>query len=132
MAEAKEHTSHVPNAPRLSAKFNASDADVEFFSSDNVLFHIHRKNLEANTGAFPSAKLLPLAEDAATLELLFQFIYPQRHPYLENTPFKELSPLAEAVEKYKVFPAMHICRIRMKQKLLTKTCFVPHELRRTT
>jgi len=55
-----------------------------------------------------------LQETSATLELLFQFIYPQRHPALDTTPFEVLAPLAEASEKYQVFPAMNICHIRMR------------------
>jgi hypothetical protein len=55
-----------------------------------------------------------LPETAVTLELLFQFIYPQRHPALDTTPFEILEPLAEAAEKYQVFPAMNICHIRLR------------------
>ncbi|KAF8054865.1 hypothetical protein FPV67DRAFT_1459805 [Lyophyllum atratum] len=98
----------------------AGDADVTFVSSDNILFYIHRKNLETHAAAFPPAEfdtrgeIVPLTEDSRTLELLFQYIYPQRHPDLESTPFETLAPLAEAAEKYEVFAAMNICKIRMK------------------
>ncbi|KAG5637536.1 hypothetical protein H0H81_004232 [Sphagnurus paluster] len=104
----------------VDVKFNASDADVQFISADNVIFHLHRKNLETHTSAFPTAEfnthgeLVPLTENALTLELLFQFVYPQRHPRLDNTPFEELSLLAEAAEKYEVYSAMNICSVRMK------------------
>ncbi|KAG5651576.1 hypothetical protein H0H81_008159 [Sphagnurus paluster] len=87
---------------------------------DDVLFHIHRRNLETNTAAFPPAEfetkgeIVELEENAATLELLFQFIYPQHHPHLDTTPFEVLAPLAEAAEKYEVYAAMNICRVRMK------------------
>ncbi|KAF5380014.1 hypothetical protein D9615_006294 [Tricholomella constricta] len=97
-----------------SEQFRAGDADVTFVSSDNILFYIHRKNLETHAAAFPSAEfdtrgeIVPLTEDASTLELLFQFVYPRRHPDLEATPFEALAPLAEAAEKYEVFSAMNI------------------------
>jgi len=111
---------------RESIKFCAGDADVIFVSSDNVLFHIHRKNLEANAAAFPQAEFdthgedVPLTEDSATLELLFQFIYPQRHPDLKDIPFSTLAPVAEAAEKYEVFAAMNICKIRMVEQASLK------------
>lgn len=98
----------------------AKDADVTFVSSDNVLFKIHRKHLESNAVAFPPAEfdtceeVVQLTEASETLELLFQFVYPRRHPNLETTPFEILSPLAEAAEKYEAFAAMNICNIRMK------------------
>jgi hypothetical protein len=99
---------------------NFADADVTFKSSDSVLFHVHRKNLEVCTEGFPPAgiategEVVPLSEAAVTLELLFQFMYPQRHPALDTTPFEILEPLAEAAEKYQVFPAMNICHIRLR------------------
>ncbi|GLB39475.1 putative chitin synthase III catalytic subunit [Lyophyllum shimeji] len=101
----------------------AADADVTFVSSDDVLFHVHKRNLEIAAAGFPpagfdaSGEIVPLTESAATLELLFQYVYPRRHPYLEDTPFEVLSPLAEAAEKYQVFAAMNICRIRMSNTL---------------
>ncbi|KAG5637526.1 hypothetical protein H0H81_004222 [Sphagnurus paluster] len=108
---------------RISENFKAGNADVTFVSSDEVLFYIHRKNLETNAEGFPSAEfdtggeIVPLTETAVTLELLFQFIYPRRHPDLEDTTFEILAPLAEAAEKYQVFSAMTICKIRMKDFL---------------
>lgn len=98
---------------------SASDADVAIRSSDNVVFSLHRKYLAANTGAFPPLEIEPagetvdLAEDSSTLELLFQFVYPQRHPTLSNVPYEVIAPLAEAAEKYEVFSAMNICQIRI-------------------
>ncbi|KAJ6485189.1 hypothetical protein DFH09DRAFT_1458271 [Mycena vulgaris] len=103
-----------------SPKFNSSDADVIFKSSDGVLFHVHRKNLEVCSEGFPPEEtsteggVVELTESSVTLELLFQFMYPQRHPALNTTPFEILYPLAEASEKYQVFPAMNICHIRLR------------------
>ncbi|KAJ7501090.1 hypothetical protein B0H11DRAFT_1993574 [Mycena galericulata] len=103
-----------------STRFNSPDADIIFKSSDGVLFHIHRKNLEVCTEGFPPGELLTtgevvdLPETSTTLDLLFQFMYPQRHPALDTTPFEVLEPLAEAAEKYQVFPAMNICHIRLR------------------
>ncbi|TFK37166.1 hypothetical protein BDQ12DRAFT_653060 [Crucibulum laeve] len=104
---------------RTSENFNASDADVIIQSCDGVQFHIHRKHLEANTGAFPPAEfstkgeVVKLTENVRTLNFLFQFIYPKRHPALDSEKFDVLAPLAEAAEKYEVFSAINICHIRM-------------------
>ncbi|KAJ7186186.1 hypothetical protein C8R46DRAFT_391486 [Mycena filopes] len=107
-------------AATVSSKFNFADADVTFKSSDNVLFHVHRRNLEVCAEGFPPAEIssdgtiIELEETAVTLELLFRFMYPERHPGLDTTPFEVLAPLAEAAEKYQVFPAMNICHIRLR------------------
>ncbi|KAI4524780.1 hypothetical protein K525DRAFT_162087, partial [Schizophyllum commune Loenen D] len=100
------------------------DSDITFRSCDGLLFHIHRVNLDTHAGAFPPAELachateaVDLPEDGQTLELLFQFIYPWRQPTLEGVPFERLDALAEAAEKYEVFSAMGICRIRMRETL---------------
>ncbi|GLB39476.1 hypothetical protein LshimejAT787_0606380 [Lyophyllum shimeji] len=119
----REITSKTKQPRRTSERFCAGDADVTFVSSDNVVFRAHRKNLDVAAAAFPPSEFdthgeeVPLTEDSATLELLFQYIYPQRHPDLESTPFDTLAPLAEAAEKYEVFAAMNICKIRMKNFL---------------
>ncbi|KAJ7633243.1 hypothetical protein FB45DRAFT_832714, partial [Roridomyces roridus] len=101
----------------VSEKFNFPHADVTFRSSDNVLFHLHRKNLDICASGFPgemasTGEVLELPEASATLELLFQFLYPQPQPALDTAPLEVLKPLAEAAEKYKVFPAMSNCRGR--------------------
>jgi len=100
--------------------FDAEDAEIAFQSSDSVVFKIHRQNLEANSGILSPATLatsisevVPLSEDSATLELLFQYIYPRRQPLLDGIEFTLLASLAEAAEKYEVFPAMTVCYIRM-------------------
>jgi len=109
----------MASQPTTSERFNAPDADVTIKSIDGVQFSLHRKYLAANTGAFPpmeietAGEIVNLTEDAATLELLFQFIYPQRHPSLDGAPYKVVAPLAEAAEKYEVFAAMNICRMKM-------------------
>ncbi|KAF7372841.1 hypothetical protein MSAN_00490100 [Mycena sanguinolenta] len=106
--------------PQVNSRFNFADADVTFKSSDGVLFRVHRKNLEVCTEAFPPSEIssegevVELTETSVTLEILFQFMYPKRHPTLDITPFKVLRPLSEAAEKYQVFPAMNICHIRMR------------------
>ncbi|KAF9458523.1 hypothetical protein BDZ94DRAFT_1173489 [Collybia nuda] len=102
---------------------NASDADIVFKSADNVLFNIHRKNLEATTGAFPvfeaskQGQSVLLNESSTTLDLMFQYIYPMPQPDIPSLAFEALALLTEAVEKYRVFPAMLICKIHMQKFL---------------
>ncbi|KAJ6537294.1 hypothetical protein DFH09DRAFT_1178413 [Mycena vulgaris] len=108
---------------RYSEQFNAPDADVIFQSCDEVLFGIHRANLQTNTEGFAppeistQGEIVPLSESSQTLELLFRFIYPRRHPALDDIPFLHLAALAEAAEKYQVFAAMNICRLHMRDAL---------------
>lgn len=99
---------------------NAADADVIFQSSDNVLFSIHRKYLENTTGGFPPSDVstqgqnVVLSETSATLELMFRYVYPMPQPNTWELPFTKLAPLAEAVEKYLVFPVIPICQRYMQ------------------
>ncbi|KAF7364334.1 hypothetical protein MSAN_01093700 [Mycena sanguinolenta] len=84
-----------------------ADADVTFKSSDGVLFRVHRKNLEVCTEGFPPSEIsnegevVELTETAATLELLFRFMYPERHPALDTTPFEVLEPLRRHLKNIK-------------------------------
>lgn len=97
----------------------ANDSDVTFESSDGVLFKVHRKNIEMLSEGFSAPRtnsdneVIPLIETAETLELLFQFMYPQLQPNLKLLDFEALSALAEAVEKYQVYPALEYCKSLM-------------------
>ena len=98
----------------------AADSDITFKSSDNVLFKVHTLNIRTHATGFAPPEfpalneIVSLPEHSSTLELLFRFMYPERHPDLECIKFDILEPLAEAAEKYEVFSAMNICKIRMK------------------
>jgi len=93
---------------------------VRFQSSDGKLFHIRRKYLEHTTGAFPGpefdthGEVTHLTESAAVLELLFRFAYPAKQPELDGMGFAVVSTLAEAAEKYEVYSAMNVCRMRLR------------------
>ena len=110
----------------------ATDSDLIFLSNDNVLFKVHRRNLEVLAEGLAAAALetrdreeVLLVEPAAVLELLFQYLYPQRHPNLKSVEFEVLNGLAEAVEKYKVYPALEICKTSMQY---VNSC---HQIKRT-
>ncbi|RDB27152.1 hypothetical protein Hypma_004612 [Hypsizygus marmoreus] len=111
------------NNPRVSERFSDTDADITIQASDGTLFRVHTMNLRATTEGLsppPCATLdqvVQLTEDSATLDLLFQFMYPSRHPDLEDVHFNLLEHVAEAAEKYQVYPAMNMCKVRMKNQL---------------
>lgn len=99
----------------------AADSDLTFSSNDKVLFKVHRKNLEMLSEGFAApamvtgeGEVVQLVEPAAVLELLFQYVYPQRHPKLELVEFEIFNGLAEAVEKYQVYPALEHCNSFMR------------------
>ncbi|KIK61159.1 hypothetical protein GYMLUDRAFT_590187 [Collybiopsis luxurians FD-317 M1] len=108
-----------------SRLFQASDADVVIRSSDNVNFYLHKRNLEYSTDGFPPTSILPtsssenevvtLTESSATLEVVFQFVYPQRYPELDYLDLKSLLTVAEAAEKYGVFAAIYGCQFALRK-----------------
>ncbi|KAF5346236.1 hypothetical protein D9758_011316 [Tetrapyrgos nigripes] len=107
----------------VSRKFGPeTGGDVVFRSSDKVLFHVHQKHLEVCAEGFPLAKhttpsqneIIPLSEKSSTLELLFQFILPQRFPELDKLDFEQLMELANASEKYVVYSGQSTCALYMR------------------
>ena len=98
---------------------NFNDSDITIQSSDGVLFGLHQVNMKINLGFWESIQpksdaVIQFPEKSATLDLLFQFCYPERHPDLNDLAFDILTELAEAAEKYEVFSAINICKIAMK------------------
>jgi len=96
-------------------------------SSDGVIFHLHRRNLQLHTdGAFPGLddsgrgsnakmeKITHLDEPSSVLEIVFPFMYPRKHPSLKNLDFQTILAVAGAVEKYKVFAAMGLCEAALR------------------
>ena len=53
--------------------------------------------------------IVELAEDGATLSLLLQFMHKARFPKVHKLSSDALFSLAEASEKYMVYPAMSVC-----------------------
>ena len=105
------------NGPSVSA----ADSDVTFESCDKVLFKVHRKNLECGSegfappdGTVSADEPVPLSESAEVLELLFQYMYPQRIPDLGVVKFELVAGVAEAAEKYQVYAAMGFCKPYME------------------
>ncbi|KZT69447.1 hypothetical protein DAEQUDRAFT_710338 [Daedalea quercina L-15889] len=109
-------------SPEHSELFCSQDADLTISSSDGVVFKVHRLNLGFHSDVFPGIEpgvpvqdeIVPLAEKASTLELLFQFVYRQRQPDLSKVDVDELALLAEAAEKYSIYSAMEVCKLNMR------------------
>ena len=96
--------------------------DIVLKSSDAKLFGAHSANLEMWSSGFPpvsfrnpsgSVDVVPLTEASDVLVLLLQYMHHHRQPDSRKFGFDVLSRLAEAVEKYEIFSAMEVCRIRM-------------------
>ncbi|THU85487.1 hypothetical protein K435DRAFT_764157 [Dendrothele bispora CBS 962.96] len=117
----------VPVLSVTSDRFK--DGDIKFRSRDNVVFHVHQKYLELSAEGFPSSatngstataeldEIIPLFESSATLEILFQFIYPKDQPNLLHMDFQSVMDVAKAAEKYVVYNAMNVCQFRLKDFL---------------
>jgi len=103
-----------------SERFRDPAAEITFRSSDNVLFRVHRQNLQFAAGLSADEMIssnngiVPLPETSNVLELLFQFIYPRPPSDLEDLDFEVLAGLAEAAEKYQVYFCTGICKELMR------------------
>ncbi|KAJ7276730.1 hypothetical protein C8J57DRAFT_195549 [Mycena rebaudengoi] len=97
-------------------------ADVILRSSDGVLFNAHTKNLEIFSGGFPPSSFIEydeketvdVTESATVLALLLRYMHNQRQPDSRQFHFETLAGLAEAAEKYQVYSAMEVCKIKMQ------------------
>ncbi|KAJ3713973.1 hypothetical protein DFJ43DRAFT_889401 [Lentinula guzmanii] len=111
-----------PTPPRTSTRFNAQDAEITVISSDNVLFRLHKMNVQVTSGGLLQSKVdndfLTLTEPADVLEILFEFLYPDYETDLERLEFTALLSVAEAAEKYGVFYAMSHCTFCLRKHTL--------------
>ncbi|KIK50116.1 hypothetical protein GYMLUDRAFT_65412 [Collybiopsis luxurians FD-317 M1] len=114
-----------PSPPNTSPRFNAQDAEVTVVSSDNVLFRLHKTNIQVTAGAllrFPSQNAeddyISATEPAEVLEILFEFLYPDYETDLERLEFNALLKVAEAAEKYGIYYAMSHCSFCLRKHTL--------------
>ncbi|KAJ7276715.1 hypothetical protein C8J57DRAFT_1713982 [Mycena rebaudengoi] len=100
-------------------------ADVVLRSSDGMLFNAHTKNLETFNGGFPplsfinatehdEKEIVEVTERATVLALLLRYMHNERQPDSGQFTFETLAGLAEAAEKYQVYSAMEVCKIKMQ------------------
>ncbi|VDB83222.1 unnamed protein product [Peniophora sp. CBMAI 1063] len=109
-----------------SERFSATDSDVTFESADSVLFKLHRANLSTHSSIFPvgseirsDGEVVKLQEDSEVLEVLFQHVYPGDIPTMDDIPFPLLSRIADAAQKYQITVAMEICRLHMRNHIIS-------------
>ncbi|KAJ7844206.1 hypothetical protein B0H13DRAFT_2096900 [Mycena leptocephala] len=88
--------------PKTSPHFCAPDADLTVSSSDGVLFKVHRKNLETHSGMFAGAANATRPPNATSSD---------------GDETVELSEPASAAEKYMVYAALTVCRMRMEDAI---------------
>ncbi|KAK0440915.1 uncharacterized protein EV420DRAFT_1126065 [Desarmillaria tabescens] len=98
----------ITSTSMSSSRFSYPDADTSIYSSDGILFRLHRINITLNSHIPLQDGRLP--ESSRILELLFQFLYNQPQPDLAELTFAVLLPLAEAAHKYRVYAAISSCR----------------------
>ena len=104
-------------------------ADITFRSSDDVLFKIHSKYLEATSARLSTFaertmpefdNQAPLDETSEVLETLFQFVHPpgegsnHQQPSVMDIKPEFFFAVAGASEKYVVFGAMSIFMLHMQ------------------
>ncbi|KAF9457634.1 hypothetical protein BDZ94DRAFT_1272645 [Collybia nuda] len=112
--------------PRVSCEISECllPIDVILQSSDGVRFAAHSINLEIYSSAFPPAAFGPtpdeivhLPESSEVIRLLLRYMHHHRQPDSEVITFDVLEGLAEAVEKYVIYSAMEVCKIKMKEAI---------------
>lgn len=79
---------------------------------------------EETTVVLSTKEIIEVTEDAAVLELLFQYVHPWPTPDLRGISIELLAALAEAVEKYLVYASQDTLRSRMRRVEFWKSlCF---------
>ncbi|KAF5393081.1 hypothetical protein D9757_001263 [Collybiopsis confluens] len=88
-----------------SQLFNAPDADIVFKSFDGVLFKLHKRDIESNTGGFPPADA---PSDPNEIVPLGREIGNTRNALSSN--LSSAFQVADAAEKYQAFWMIQACR----------------------
>lgn len=55
-----------------------------------------------------------MLQPSEVLEILFQFVYPERRKKISDVDPLILADVAEATEKYQMYTAMDACEIRLE------------------
>nr|GAT50046.1 predicted protein [Mycena chlorophos] len=123
-----EPTQYQTTPPSCRVLGCSLPVDIVLRSSDGVSFGAHANNLAQSATGLPPAErevrqqsndedeteIVQLVESADVLELLLQYTHYQRQPSSKGWCFPLLERLAEAVEKYRLFGAMEVCKLRME------------------
>ncbi|KDQ25185.1 hypothetical protein PLEOSDRAFT_1025388, partial [Pleurotus ostreatus PC15] len=93
--------------------------DVVLEANDGSLYGAHARNVEAFSASLlpldrdPSS-LVKLTEDAEVVSLLCRFAHHRHQPDISSLPWETFCRLSTAVEKYKVYNAMAMCKLKME------------------
>lgn len=110
-------------SPGIAADGCLQPIDVILQSSDGKQFGTHKSYLSRFSEGFPEedgvrveekVEVVPLVEDADVILLMLKFMHPQRPPLSRDIPSDVWPRLAEAAEKYVVYSAMEVCRLKME------------------
>ncbi len=90
---------------------------------DGSLYGAHARNVEAfsasllpqnRDSSLLTVTLVKLMEDAEVVSLLRKFAHHRHQPDISSLCWGTFHKLATAVEKYKVYSAMGVCKLRME------------------
>lgn len=98
------------------------ETDIILESSNGAQFGTHSRNLEVYSEGFPPSifksggvpEIVKMEEDNAIIVLLLRYMHLSPQPDSTEFSFELLERLAHAVEKYMIYSAMGICRLRME------------------
>lgn len=97
--------------------------DVVLEANDGSLYGAHASNVEAFSASLlpldpdPSlltVSLVKLTEDAEVVSLLCRFAHHRHQPDISSLPWETFCRLSTAVEKYKVYSAIGVCKLKME------------------
>ncbi|KAF4562668.1 hypothetical protein EYR40_009909 [Pleurotus pulmonarius] len=101
--------------------------DVVLEARDGSLYGAHARNVEAfsasllpqnRDSSLSAATLVKLMEDAEVVSLLCKFAHHRHQPDISSLGWGTFHKLATAVEKYKVYSAMGVCKLRMEYSVV--------------
>jgi hypothetical protein len=111
------------NFERLIVQGCSLPTDVVIKSLDGRLFGAHSENLAAHSEGFPPACFVSpestrdpveLTETSDVIEVMLKYMHNSRLATLEELSVTQVTDLADAAEKYLIYPLMEVCRLHIK------------------
>jgi len=93
----------------------SSDAVKFRVSKDAIMSHSDGFNPPAESNLSDRDEVVNLTETSSVLHLLLQYMCPESQPDLTTIEFQDLAGLAEAAQKYTVWPAMEVSKMQMEK-----------------
>lgn len=123
---------------RMSGSYPTGYGDISLLTVDNTIFHVHRSVLQHSSDVFETifengpksdtegrtSAPLKIEADAATLELLLAFIYPNKQaPYIDN--ISTISALFRVAKRYEMEGVKQQLRKGLLEIRLVRNTIVP-------